>query len=324
MAGNLIHRAVALCAAAALLASLAAAMVAAPASAGTPMCQGREATIVGTNGPDTLTGTGGPDVIVGLDGNDRIFGRGGNDVICGGRGADLVAGNGGADRLIGNAGPDRLFGGSGPDRLFAGVGNDVVVGNHGNDVLDGGRGTDLCLQKQGTGPRVRCELPAVLEPIDLTDVLAIAYTDLNRNHKPDAGDVMIAQLEDTDGNGPDKGDKVFMGMYPTKAKPVWPADFEPWQVKSHAVFDVGWYPGQAVVVTEDGDRLTFEMAGVGWADLFVDEDYLWYSFILDRSGNGRDIIDINRLSPSHPMIAAEDSLRGTGDDYVIDVELLYP
>lgn len=46
-------------------------------------CDGRVATIVGTNGPDSLTGAAGPDVIVALGGDDTVRGLGGADAICG-------------------------------------------------------------------------------------------------------------------------------------------------------------------------------------------------------------------------------------------------
>ena len=47
------------------------------ASAASYTCNGKAATIVGTNGADDLRGTSGRDVIVGLGGNDEIDGFGG-------------------------------------------------------------------------------------------------------------------------------------------------------------------------------------------------------------------------------------------------------
>ena len=79
----------------------------------TPLCDGQEATLVGTDTDDTLTGTTGPDVIAGLGGTDEVLGLGGNDIICGG------------------AGNDRLFGGKGNDRLKGGGGNDYCDGQQG-------------------------------------------------------------------------------------------------------------------------------------------------------------------------------------------------
>src|SRR5437667_6067444 len=46
-----------------------------------PLCDGRRATIVGTNGDDTLEGTPGRDVIAALGGNDVVYGLGQNDLI---------------------------------------------------------------------------------------------------------------------------------------------------------------------------------------------------------------------------------------------------
>ena len=155
------RRLVALISGAALLASLAAATVAAPSAAAEKVtCRGKVATIVGTQGPDVLVGTNGRDIIAGLGGNDVIKGLGGHDLICAGRGADRVEGNQGPDRIYGNAGPDKLFGGKGPDKLFGGVSDDLLKGQKGGDALDGGPGTDTCYQNQGTGSETSCELPA--------------------------------------------------------------------------------------------------------------------------------------------------------------------
>ncbi len=57
-------------------------MLAMPAHA--IVCQGSNATIVGTPGDDRLVGTRRNDVIDGQGGNDTINGKGGNDKLCGG------------------------------------------------------------------------------------------------------------------------------------------------------------------------------------------------------------------------------------------------
>jgi hypothetical protein len=103
-------------------------------------CAGKQATIVGTPGPDTLKGTAGPDVIAGLGGNDIITGLGGNDTICGGAGNDTIAGGAGNDLLAGEAGNDRLNGGTGNDVLNGGPGNDSLLGGPGVDRINGGPG----------------------------------------------------------------------------------------------------------------------------------------------------------------------------------------
>ncbi len=113
-----------------------------PAPPTNPTCDGKRATIVGTNGNDTLSGGPGNDVIVGLGGNDVLSGGGGNDTICGGNGDDQIRGLGGEDRLFGDAGRDLILGGYGPDYLVGGPGNDRMNGQHGNDDMYGSAGRD--------------------------------------------------------------------------------------------------------------------------------------------------------------------------------------
>ena len=121
-------------------------VIAAPAhAAGTPTCLGREATIVGTPGPDRIPGTEGDDVIVGLTGRDIIDGLGGNDLICG---------NGGVDTLNGGAGDDVLDGGLDKDFITGEDGNDVLIGRLGPDVLNFGDSEDGDDVVFGVRPRV--------------------------------------------------------------------------------------------------------------------------------------------------------------------------
>lgn len=103
-------------------------------------CNGKVATIVGTNGADWLVGTSGNDVIAGLGGDDMIFGNGGNDTICGGYGNDSIFGNGGDDVLFGDNGDDNLFGEGG---------NDTLSGGSGQNVLDGGDGFNQYMDENG-------------------------------------------------------------------------------------------------------------------------------------------------------------------------------
>ncbi len=105
-------------------------------------CQGRQATILGTAGPDVLVGTAGNDVIVGRGGADRISAGAGNDIICAGPGNDRVVGGPGDDYLDGGVGSDRLEGGDGNDVLGGSGGNDTLRGGAGNDNLMGGEGLD--------------------------------------------------------------------------------------------------------------------------------------------------------------------------------------
>lgn len=172
------------------------------------MCNGIEATIVGTDGPDTIVGTDGIDVIVGLAGADTIYGREGNDIICGGPGPDFILagkghdqvwGNGGNDRikgdlghdvlsggngqdvlvsqagfdeLYGDAGRDRLLGGRGTDLLRGGVDEDKLFGNNGTDLLYGDEGVDYCEPDANDELQDSCETPQVAAP-SLTDQFEI-------------------------------------------------------------------------------------------------------------------------------------------------------
>jgi Ca2+-binding RTX toxin-like protein len=98
-------------------------------------CDGRVATIVGTNGVDRIDGTSGDDVIATLGGGDAVNGRGGDDVICGGPGSDVVKGGPGDDRLLGGAD------GTGPDshcQIGHFIQGDRLVPGPGDDVVDAG------------------------------------------------------------------------------------------------------------------------------------------------------------------------------------------
>ncbi|HJR79399.1 MAG TPA: ExeM/NucH family extracellular endonuclease [Anaerolineales bacterium] len=106
------------------------------------MCNGLEATIVGTVGNDNLVGTLGNDVIVGMGGNDIINGGNGDDVICGGSGNDTLDGSNGNDTLLGGLGDDIINGGNGNDSLDGGANDDILLGSNGDDSLTGGTGAD--------------------------------------------------------------------------------------------------------------------------------------------------------------------------------------
>lgn len=112
------------------------------AGEGAILCQGAEATIVGTEGPDVLVGTDGGDVITALGGADRVEGLGGDDLICAGPGDDVAWGGAGRDRIFGETGNDFLYGDDGADYLVGSVGDDVLEGGFGRDELLGGAGSD--------------------------------------------------------------------------------------------------------------------------------------------------------------------------------------
>jgi Ca2+-binding RTX toxin-like protein len=134
-------------AAIALLGALVAAFLAVTASGAEsgarPMCDGKVATIVGTDGNDVIHGTDKSDVIWGGPGNDKIYGGLGNDIICGGPGDDLIHGGRGNDWIEGGAGTDRVFGDLGDDHVSGGPGNrDEVSGGLGIDTVNGGPGNE--------------------------------------------------------------------------------------------------------------------------------------------------------------------------------------
>ena len=87
-------------------------------------CQGRAATITGTNGANNIVSGPESDIIAARGGNDRISGRQGFDIICGGGGNDILLGGKHNDKLFGETGRDFLRGGPGRDRIVGGPGKD--------------------------------------------------------------------------------------------------------------------------------------------------------------------------------------------------------
>jgi len=110
----------------------------------TPICHGRQAKIIGTDGNDVIHGTPGRDVIWGGKGDDTIYGSLGNDLLCGGPGADLIHGGRGNDEVDGGAGDgDRAIGDLGDDKVMGGAGaDDEVAGDLGIDIVNGGPGNE--------------------------------------------------------------------------------------------------------------------------------------------------------------------------------------
>ena len=148
------------------------------AKAAPPLCDGKPATIVGTEGDDVLRGTNGDDVIVGRGGDDRLMGGGGNDTLCGQRGNDALVGGSGDDVLVGGPGSDWVSYGRAPFhqdrpngvvvRLAAGTATgwgidqltsieniigsrwrDHLVGNRFSNVIKGGDGWDKIKGRRG-------------------------------------------------------------------------------------------------------------------------------------------------------------------------------
>jgi Ca2+-binding RTX toxin-like protein len=109
-------------------------------------CNGKPATIVGTDGANKLRGTPAADVIAARGGNDKVSGLAGNDMICGAKGHDTLKGGVGNDQLSGQKGNDKLYGQKGNDKLSGKAGNDTLKGGPGKDILKGGVGKDKQVQ----------------------------------------------------------------------------------------------------------------------------------------------------------------------------------
>ena len=143
------------------------------------LCDGKQATVLGTTGDDgALDGTAGDDVILAFGGNDTIDGMGGNDTICAGDGDDTINQGSSPD------GADVIFGGSGTDTIdysartgkvtvdfngkkksgenkekdaihddvenaVAGSGGSKMTGSSADNVLTGGAGEDTLEGKDG-------------------------------------------------------------------------------------------------------------------------------------------------------------------------------
>ena len=129
--------------------------VAVAVAAQSATCNGRQATIIGSDDGEVIQGTKGDDVIHGLGGADRIDGLGGNDTICGGSGNDRIKGSAGDDVLLGEGGRDSLSGGSGSDWLSGGDGKDKVRG---------GPDDDTCTDTTGADTEDQCEFWQSLPP----------------------------------------------------------------------------------------------------------------------------------------------------------------
>jgi len=304
---------------AAMLSAALATTVAMPVAAAKASCGGKTATIVGTPRGETIYGTSRADVIAGLGGNDIIVGRGGDDLICGGTGADRLVGGDGRDRLLGNSGPDRLVGGAKADRLFGGVGNDVLLGRMSNDRLDGGPGTDTCYQDQGTGPVTGCELTH--KPLPLSGLFALAYSDVDSRPGYSSGDVLIAKLVDTNGDGTvSVGDTVVMGRYPVDYDAT---SFGDWTVKSHTLSGVAVVGASMIVVGSAGGSGYYWYAIPGTYESYRESAGAASSLFQDSfSAMENDARLAEAGSPSAPQTAIPPSILGRAtDDPFIDIWL---
>src|SRR3954452_14482303 len=106
------------------------------AQAGSPTCDSplarRDATIVGTAGPDVIHGTSHRDVIVARGGGDIVYGDGGRDILCGGAGDDVLRGGADVDSIRGGPGADDIYRGrfsnyhGWGEHVWGGSGDDLV------------------------------------------------------------------------------------------------------------------------------------------------------------------------------------------------------
>ncbi|MBK8293776.1 MAG: right-handed parallel beta-helix repeat-containing protein [Solirubrobacterales bacterium] len=112
-------------------------------------CDGKVATIVGTNSGEKLVGTDKRDIIVARGGSDSIFSKAGHDIICAGDGNDLVKAEEGKDLIYGQDGADKLYGQEDKDTLVGGDGYDFLYGAGSADVLKGGDQKDRLLGQDG-------------------------------------------------------------------------------------------------------------------------------------------------------------------------------
>ncbi|MBK8293777.1 MAG: right-handed parallel beta-helix repeat-containing protein [Solirubrobacterales bacterium] len=112
-------------------------------------CDGKVATIVGTNSGEKLVGTDKRDVIVARGGSDTIFPKAGHDIVCAGDGNDLVKAEEGKDLVYGQDGADKLYGQDDQDTLVGGDGYDYLYGGDSADVLKGGDQKDRLYGQDG-------------------------------------------------------------------------------------------------------------------------------------------------------------------------------
>jgi hypothetical protein len=163
-------------------------------------------------------------------------------------------------------------------------------------------------------------------------VLAIAYTEVDGvvGFDDARGDVLIAKLVDTNGDGAaSAGDTVTTNRYPTSTDPVPP--FGSFGVTTHEVTEIAIEADELVAFT------TFPTTGHEWADsASFGERYGEFGpgsvgqadtgFIDEfRSGTvgGVDFIAVDPMSPSRPEDSIPDrpSFDGQGDDAFVQVDL---
>jgi hypothetical protein len=136
----------------------------------------------------------------------------------------------------------------------------------------------------------------------MSGILAVAFSDVDGLDGYSTGDVLIARLIDTSGNGqPGPGDTVEMGRYPTNLDAT---SFGDWSVKSHSMASLVDKDSSQVGV-ETGSGLRFY-----WRRAPGDREY-YYEFIYPFGPLGTitdgwmaaepDRIEVQAGSPSAPV-----------------------
>ena len=90
-------------------------------------CNGKPASIAGTDAADDLRGTSERNIIQSHKGRDTIIALRGNDLACASAGKDTLRGSRGRDTLMGGRGSDLLSGGRGRDTCKGGPGRDREI-----------------------------------------------------------------------------------------------------------------------------------------------------------------------------------------------------
>lgn len=287
---------------------------------GTPTCDGKPATIVGTEGDDVLLGTEGNDVIVGLGGNDIIRGFGGADIICGdngrdklfgGRGTDIIFGGKKNDIVKGDGGPDLLYGNQGHDRVIGGAGHDYIEGGSGIvDRLTGKAGTDTCVDRQAATVYNTCEDPFGPVPPRGTelDVIGVEGDDvLNFRLRPDATSRILATAAPTREGFPQKT-IIGTGVGQSNGPTLW------WQAEIDG--EIAWasqeFLGMLGVTSDIFARLQADMASLE-ADTIQE---LGDAIALARSGapESTKAVVVEVIGVDAPSSLATIDVIGLGDD----------
>lgn len=158
-------------------------------------------------------------------------------------------------------------------------------------------------------------------------ILAIAYANLDGTDGYDAGqDVLIAEFVDDDGSpGPNAGDHIVMGQYPTKFTPTAPADFADFGVRRHLVTGVDAHnPGVLQATSSQGVYAWLRQTSIGQG-----RELEGYGEVVNQAEVVRltdglgfrafDVLTIGLDAPSQPTVVVEAERANPGDDAFLNV-----